>query len=642
VLYVDYETRCRLDLRQVGAYRYVAHSSFKPLILAWAEDDGPVRVVDMRCPEVADGMRGLFSAKRHAQWVAHNASFERLVTSRLYPSLGDCDDYWHDTQAQCRMCGLPPDLEGAAVALNLSYQKDPRGKKLIKQLTQPDKDGRFIEDEVLFAQFMDYAGIDVHTLRALHKRLPPQPPYERRIWQYDLKLNDRGIRIDRPLVERAQVVAEDTARGLNKRMHDLTGGAITTTGQIARILKHARDKGAALLSLGKKDVAALDAQSDDVAELLNIRTQGSRSSVRKLVKMLSHAGSDDRLRGMLVYHGASTGRHSSRIVQLQNLPRPSRGYDDIKAGIAALETANHVLVQWSEGAPLDVIADCLRSMLVPTPGCQFAICDLNAIELRGAAWLAGERKIVETLAMGGDVYCDTASIVYGRTITPTDEKERFVGKTLALAAQYGANGLRIREACASAGIDLTQEFAARAVASYRNRYAAIPLAWNALEEAAKLACAHRGHIFVTHQTAWRCEKGMLLCRLPSGRFLTYMRPRVENATTTGKSGLPFTRPTLTYEGVNSQTHQYGDIRLWGSKIFENVVQALCRDFLMEGCFALEDIGYPVVLIVHDEVVVEHPSPDIGLIERVLAGPKSWAPDMPVQAKGKVSDRYRKI
>jgi DNA polymerase len=642
VLYLDYETRCRLDIRAVGAYRYVTHSSFRPLILAWAEDDGPVRVIDMRHAEVADSMRSLFLSTRHQEWVAHNASFERLVTSRLYPELGDNDDRWHDTMAQCRMCGLPADLDGAAKALRLPLQKDPKGKRLIKLLTQPNKHGEFCNDEAAFQEFMAYAGMDTLVTRLIHRTLPKQHQYERRIWLYDLRLNDRGIRIDRGLVERAQVVAEDTSRALNRQMASLTGGAITTTGQVQRILKHARERGAQLLSLAKKETATLPAQAADVTELLDLRAQGSRSSVRKLVTMLSHAGQDDRLRGMLVYHGAQTGRHSSRIVQLQNLPRPSRGYDAIKEGIESLQTANHVLVQWAEGRPLDLIADCLRSMLVPAPGMQFGICDLNAIELRGAAWLAREKRIVDTLAFGGDVYCDTASRIYNRPVTPLDEKERFVGKTLSLAAQYGANGARIRQACADAGIEIGAVFAEGAVQAYRSMYPSIPRTWYALEEAAKMACGSPNMTIKACRTEWRHEKGRLLCRLPSGRFLYYQGAKCEKEQATDVNGMPYQRMALTYQGVNSQTRQFGTVRLWGSKIFENVVQALCRDYLMEGCFALEDIGYPIVLIVHDEVVVEHASPDIDLIERVLAGPKSWAPDMPVIAKGKVSDRYRKI
>jgi DNA polymerase len=636
-LYLDFETRCELDLRRVGAYRYVEHESFDVLLIAAAVNDGDVFVFDpLESPIYLQLVQSLLLIDAF-RIVAHNVSFERLVTARWFGARID-DARWDCTAARARMCGLPGDLDGAARACGLPVLKDTRGKRLIRMLCTPRPDGSFNEDPALMREFEAYASRDVMVTRLLDKKLPRLPLYERRNFVYDMTLNDRGVGIDRGLVAAAQDVARDAMTLVNQRLTAVTAGTITTVAQHGRLSTWLTEQGIRHDSLDRRGVRDLLDRTDlavTTRTALTLRQEGARTSHRKLDTITARSSRDGRLRGMLLYHGAATGRHSSIGVNLQNLPRPERPWPDIVAGIEDLMSGDADFVHRLHGPPLRLIADVLRSVLVPAPGHVFEICDLNAIELRGAAWLSGEQWVLDALTAGEDIYCRMASHVFNRAVTKEDERERFLGKTLELAGQYGMGWQRFRATCAAQDWPVDEALARTGVATYRERHPAIVAAWGRLMQAALEAVREPGSEQVACHVCYAMESGRLACRLPSGRSLIYCQPTLMTD--------DWGNDCLSYRGVNNVTRQFEEIRLWGALLLEHITQGLCRDVLMEGCWRLESAGHDVVLIVHDEVVCDvwQEKADIALVERLMTTPVGWAP-LPLGAKGAVVERYRKL
>lgn len=632
-LYLDYETRCALDLRKVGAYRYVADKSCRILLLAYAVNDGPIVTLFWNeCDGWSEFDRLLQSA---SQIIAHNVGFDRLVTDALLNRAFIPYDRWHCTAARARAAGLPSPLGDAARALGLPYQKDARGKALIKRYSMPQKDGSFREPTPEDRDaWRAYAARDVELLRQLDHRLPELLPYERRLFVYDMQLNDRGIGVDLGLLEACRDVAAKVSREVNAELAVLSDNLVTTAAQGARLLRSLTDHGAALPDLTRQTVGTALAAAETPATaraILAQRAEGSRTSTAKLEAMHQRQV-DGRLHGTLLYYGAHTGRHSSIGVQLQNLPRPERDWWQIEQGFVDLYRGDLSQLRILYGSPAGLVADALRSLLVPRAGHVFEVCDLNAVELRGAAWLAGERFVLDALAAGEDVYCRTASSIFSRVITPGDERERFLGKTIELAGQYGMGAVKFVKVCAAQGVDVDEMFAHRSVAVYRETHPRIVNAWYGIERAVTGAVVHPGAVETWGPLQFTIVRGWLRMRLPSGRFIAYYDPRYSRD------------EGLAYAGVNSVTHQFTTQRLWGSMLFEHAVQGLCRDLLMEGCFRLEEMQHPVQLLVHDECVTEvaEAAADIRLVEQLLTQAPAWAPALPLAAKGRVVDRYRKI
>jgi DNA polymerase len=641
-VYLDYETRCRANLKQVGAWRYVRDSSLKILIINYCIDDGPVISV------FHDDARGcsLFAniLRRAERVVAHNVTFDRLVSLRYGIETGAV---WDCTMARARMAGLPPSLKGAAPALGLPVQKDKEGAVLIKLLCMPNAEGKFHEDPDALKRLAAYGAQDVVVCRALDLALPHFPPREAATFEYDFLLNWRGVRIDERLLDACQRVAAEANTRIDEELLDVSGVEITRSSQRNRILAYATDHLVITPDLSRRTIGRrlLEDQEmpGNVRRVLQLRSEGARTSTRKLaaIGMRQMSG---WLPGMLQYYGAHTGRHSSVGVQLQNLPRPDRPWWQIAQGIEDLMQGDTERIRLLHGAPLALIADTLRSLIVPEPGCVFEVCDLNAVELRGAAWLAGEQYTLDALVEGVDLYCNTAAAVVGHKVTKADYRERFLGKTLELAGQYGMGWKRFQKTCGDQGVEVDDVLARRGVATYRSAHPHICQTWRDLEAAAKLALRKPGFTFPAGKLAFRLERGWLLMRLPSNRCLYYYQPRILVEEVERDDGSTYERDVLTFMGVNSLTRQWQRQRTWGAMLLEHATQAICRDILMDGCARLETSGHPVRLLVHDETVSEVPAnrADIEHVEAMLAETPVWAPGLPLAAQGEVVERYRKI
>jgi DNA polymerase len=630
-LYLDYETRAVADLTLTGPYVYVVDPTFRVLVINYAVDTGPV--ITVYGDEPAKYRVFLEALANAGRIVAHNVQFEWLVTSKLLRRQVPAIGAWDCTSSRARRHGLPAALGDAADALGLEHRKDKRGAQLIRLLCRPRKDGTFCNDAGLIAELGAYGARDVEVLRELDLALPTLDPNERLLFEYDFYLNLSGVHIDIELLWRLREVTLITSAQVDAALRELTAHKVTSVHQRDRILSWLADYVVVSDDLSRatvRDLLRRDELPEPAQRLLALRAEGSRTSTRKL-EAFSARSIDDRLFGSLLYYGAATGRHSSVGVQLQNLPRPERKWWMLQEAISDLQLGIDLdQLRMLYGPPLDLVADLLRCLIVPQEGHVFEIADLNAIELRIAAWLAGEDGLLEEIVAGNDVYCRMAGVVFNRTVKPTEERERFLGKTLQLAGQYGMGWNRFTKTCETQGYPVDEVLARRAVDAYRDKHPAIVAMWRDLETAARQTIAG------TRSGPFECWHDWLLMHLPSKRALYYYRPRIA----TDGSG----RKSVVYQGVNSVTHQFGEQKVWGGLLFENAVQALARDVLMHGCLLLTASGHQVRLIVHDEVVCEVPveEADIHAVEALMTTTPSWAPGLPLQAKGIVSERYRKI
>jgi len=363
-----------------------------------------------------------------------------------------------------------------------------------------------------------------------------------------------------------------------------------------------------------------------IRKVLMLRQDGAKSSTAKLDSMESAAGADDRMRGLLVYHGAATGRWSGKLVQPQNFPRPSRSQDELNEIIAKLKDDQSVV---DHGAGTLIASDLLRSMLIAKPGHRLLFADYAAIEARVLAWLAGETELVKTFAAGGDVYKVMAKDIYNKPVDKIDGNERQVGKMAILGCGYGMGGKRFAEQCKAMGIEVDSEEAKRIVYVYRESNSAISNYWRDIEDEFLENC--REVISQSGQFA----------RLPlkSGRCLTYHNPRIVERETPWSAK----REAVEVDTLNSVTRQWTSQIIWGGLLTENVVQATARDLMAGAMMRLEMAGYPVIMSVHDEIICEVPDNHGTLAEMIdlMVEVPAWAKGCPIAAEGKEGPRYEK-
>jgi DNA polymerase len=383
-------------------------------------------------------------------------------------------------------------------------------------------------------------------------------------------------------------------------------------------------------SLNKKAVENLLAKNslpDNVRHALELRQLGGKSSVAKYQAMRDRASADGRVRGNLMYCGASTGRFSGQGVQIQNLPRETP--KDWDASRVHLPNSNSQLADLSK---------MIRGCIIAAPGTRLMWADYAAIEARGVAWIAGQKDLVQLFHDGADVYCDMASEIYGRVVTKADPAGRFLGKSVILGCGYSMGAARFRQACAAQGQDISEELAQHAVGTYRTKFAKIPLLWRGLNDAIIDAVEHHGMETFYRNVQFIADKHWLLINLPSNRKLFYRQPRI--VTHAGPFG---ERPTVEYMAQNQLTRQWGWERSFGGKWTENIVQGICRDLICDAMTALEAAGYPVIASVHDEVICEVPNGHSSIEEmiEIMCRVPAWATGFPINAEGKEAVRYGK-
>jgi len=631
----DFETRSTVDLRRSGVYRYAEDPSTDIICLAWAIGDEEPSVWQPGDLVPRPIIRHV-SAGRPLR--AHNAQFERIIWRDILgprygfpvPSL----EQWHDTAAEAAAMALPRSLGRLAEVLGVAHQKDDAGHRLMLRMCRPrrvDKDGTphwwDEEDAEKKAQLIEYCRQDVRAERAAAKRLRRLSDYERLVYLLDQVINDRGLLIDVRLVEAMQRAVEVGSAELNRRISEATDGAVSRTSQVARLKAWLGDQGVEVDSLAKDKLRDLQQEdhAEDVEIALAARAEGAKASTAKLAAIERALCRDNRVRGLLMYHGASTGRWTGRLVQPHNYPRGE--VKDAERYIPALLAGDYEAL----GASLlAVVSSILRGTIVPAPGHDLYVGDFSQVEARVLGWLAGQ-------PFGDLEYERMAAAIYNVPVEAVTPDQRQVGKMTVLGAGYGMGWRKFGDQLyKQTGVRLDEGWSKRAIYTYRDAKARIPAFWYDVEGAAINAVRHPEEVFPVAEGRVRfIQRGTFLwCLLPSGRPLAYALPGIEP----GERG-----PRLTFAGVQMPSRKWGRQDTYGGKLVENIVQAASRDLLADAMLRHEEAGYRPVLTVHDEVMGETPEGHGSLDEflTIMRTPPAWAHDLALEAEGFVCDRYRK-
>lgn len=643
-LYLDTETYSSEDIKKAGAFKYMEAPDFKILLLPYAWNDDPVRVLDLTeygDPEDRIILQDIIAGLQDPDTVkvAHNAPFERGAYRREFGFYQPPKE-WVDTMILCAMNGLPMSLDAAGAALQLPQQKLKEGTALINYFCKPCKPtitngGRTRNlphhDPERWARFKAYAGRDVETMRLIHKRLARYPvtELERKVWALDTRINERGVLVDLDLA-RAAIAVDETFKAEHlQEMQRLTG--LDNPNSVAQLKDWLEGVGLFCESLNKESVADLRKAATDptTRRVLELRQLLGKTSTKKYEAMVNAAGADSRVRGITQYYGAGrTGRWAGRLVQLQNLPQ--NHLDDIGAVREIVRAKDLEVLELIYDSVPDVLSQLIRTAFIAKPGHTFLVSDYAAIEARVIAYLAGEKWRMEVFAQGGDIYCSSASQMFKVPVVKhgINGHLRQKGKVAELACGYGG-GVAALKAFGADKMGLTEAEMQDIVTQWRAASPTIPKLWRDVERAAKAAINGRPTRLACGVSYYR-DADALRCRLPSGRVLTYWSPWLD------KDG------SICFMGQNQTTRKWEKADTWGGKLVENIVQAVARDCLAVAMVRLEEAGYKIVFHVHDEVVIE--APDGSRWEdaaEIMGRPIDWAPGLLLRGDGYETKFYMK-
>jgi DNA polymerase len=655
-VFCDFETRniggC--DLKTAGAWRYAADPATE--IICFGYRAGGVDHSWAPTSHSRDPLEDL-AANPDAVFTCFGG-FESVIWQKImverhgFPPIPT--RRWADLRAACCFFALPRALDKALTALGLPVKKDKEGQRLVRSLSRPNrKAGAYPElTPVIIERVVAYNRIDIVALEAMRKQgLARLTTSEQAVWELDQWINARGIAIDIDFVEAAKCIADQVMGEVVAEFTSLTKGVLPS--QVQRIQEWLRDNGCALPNLDAETVSEaleLAGLPDDVRRVLEIRQITGAASLKKLDAMLACVGPDGRARGLLQYHGATTGRWSGQLIQPQNFPRPTLEADvDPEELAAAVKTGEPgALRGW--GKPVDVLISGLRCALTAAEGKVFGAGDFSMIEACVLLALAGQQDKCKLIAEGADVYRDMAATIYGfdrdafmaipeKDLSPDETEQRRIGKNGVLSCGYGigAEGF-YRRFCRHA--EGGKELAAKIVAVYRSTWApTVPQLWRDLERTALRAMLRPNttavaNCGVKYRLTTRAGLPCLVCELINGKPLTYANARIDGRDKWG-------RPRWIYNAY--RLGQWRQIEPFGGQLTENAVSALARELLVDRMFALEAAGYPIVFTVHDEIVVEHPDITRETMERIMSERPPWAEELgvPVKAKAWVGKRYAK-
>lgn len=648
-LAIDIETYSSADIRY-GVYKYADAPDFEILLLGYAFDDEPVQVADLTREEApARFVQALFD--RSVTKTAFNANFEMTCLRKYYPDMPlEC---WECTSILSLYNSLPTGLAKVAEILKLGAdkQKDARGKALINYFSRPCRPtkanggrtrNRPEDAPDKWAEYIEYNRQDVVVERAIRQKLlrlrPPET--EHRYWLMDQQINGNGAKIDRQLVENAIRMSREYSGRLRTEAARLTG--LANPNSVAQLKRWVEDRlGETVPALDKKAVADLLGRDlpDEVRRVLEIRQLMGRTSIKKYEAMAQAVCSDGRVHGMFQFYGAMrTGRWAGRIVQLHNLPRSSMPVEELRAARAVVRRGDleELALLW-DNVP-DVLSQLVRTAIVAEDGCRFLVDDYSAIEARVIAWLAGEKWRQEVFAHDGDIYCASASAMFGVPVEKhgVNGHLRQKGKIAELALGYGG-GIGALKAMGADKMGLTDEELAEIVAKWRKASPAIGRFWWDVDAAARQAIRNPGEMVEIRQGRLRfhCRFGALFIELPSGRHLVYIHPRLGQNRFGGES--------ILYSGMEQGTRAWGTLETYGGKLVENIVQATARDCLAAAMLRLTKAGYRILMHVHDEVIMEMPK-DRGSLEevtRIMSQNEPWEKGLIKNADGFEDIYYRK-
>lgn len=642
-LSIDIETYSDAPLSKCGVYRYAESDAFEVLLFAYSEDGGPVEVVDLASGgKVPNEVLSALTDEKVEKW-AHNAAFERVCLSRMLgmPTGSYLDPAsWRCTMVEAATLGLPLSLMGAGAVLGLDKRKLAEGASLVRFFCQPcaptkANGGRTrnlpADDNEKWEAFKGYNARDVEAEDEIRRRLAKFAP-EDGIWaQYalDQRINDRGVLVDADFAKAAVEMDREVRRELLSRMEEVT--ELENPNSVAQLKGWLGRAGIEAVSLDKASVAALlEGATDEVAEVLRLRQQLARSSLKKYTAMLDAACADGRVRGMFQFMGAArTGRWAGRLVQMQNLPQ--NHIPDLASARSLVESGDTQAVAMLYGDVPDTLSQLVRTAFVPREGTRFVVADFSAIEARVIAWIAGEDWRLRVFEEGGDIYCASASQMFGVPVEKhgANAHLRQKGKIAELALGYGGS-VGALKAMGALSMGLAEEELLPLVEAWRGANHNITTLWWAVDAAAKRAVREKGRA-ETHGIAFERRSGMLFVTLPSGRRLAYVKPAIGTNRFGGEC--------ITYEGTSTGS-KWARLDTYGPKLVENIVQGTARDLLAHAMWRLSDAR--IVMHVHDEVVIEAP-PDLGVEEvcAAMADAPEWADGLALRADGYECPFYMK-
>lgn len=658
-LSIDIETYSDVPLQKSGVYRYCESPNFEILLFGYSADSGPVQVVDLACGEKipADVLDAL-TDDTVTKW-AFNASFERVCLSRYLRDLGISLDPFHDKHPlsqemalflnpeswRCSMVwaatmGLPLSLEGVGAVLGLEKQKLTEGKELIKFFCQPcaptKANGQRTRNRPFHAPdkweaFKRYNLRDVETEMGIQQRLAKFPVPDQ-VWEeyhIDQEINDRGVRLDMELVHAAIDMDTRSRQELTTAMKRMT--SLENPNSVQQMKQWLSDNGMETESLGKKAVAELlkDAPAE-LREVLSLRQQLAKSSVRKYQAMENTVCSDSRARGMFQFFGAArTGRFSGRNIQLQNLPQ--NHLPDLAEARALVRVGDFDAVKLLYEDVPDTLSQLIRTAFIPRDGAQFLVADFSAIEARVIAWYAGETWRQKVFEQGGDIYCASASQMFKVPVEKhgINGHLRQKGKIAELALGYGGS-VGALKAMGAIEMGLTEDELPPLVDAWRQSNPRIVEFWWAVDRAVMEAVRYK-HSTSSYGLTFSCRSGMLFITLPSGRNLAYVKPKIG----TNKFG----GECITYEGVGA-TKKWERLDSYGPKFVENIVQATARDIL---CYAMRTLRCcSIVMHIHDELVIEaDPRISLDAVREQMGRTPPWAKGLLLRADGYATPFYKK-
>lgn len=656
---IDIETYSDVNLAKCGVYKYTESPAFEILLFGYAVDGGKVQVIDLAQGEtISEEILDALTDDTVTKW-AFNANFERVCLSRYLTDLGRSLDPFHDRHPLSQNCarflnpagwkcsmvwsaymGLPLSLEGVGAVLKLDNQKLKEGRELIRYFCVPCKETktnggrtRNLPRHALdkWALFKSYNKRDVEVEVAIQQRLKHFPVPEQ-VWEeyhLDQEINDRGIGIDLELARQAVTMDARSRESLMAALKEKTG--LENPNSIIQMLDWLEQHGLKTDSLGKKNVQELlKTAQEPLRSVLLLRQKLAKSSVKKYQAMEMTACQDGRARGMFQFYGANrTGRFAGRHIQLQNLPQ--NHMPDLSEARELVRQGNYEALDLLYDSIPDVLSQLIRTAFVPRRGMKFVVSDFSAIEARVISWLAGEKWKSAAFAGGKDIYCSTASQMFGVPVVKhgVNGELRQKGKIAELACGYGGS-VGALKAMGALDMGIPEEELASLVQSWRSANPHIVDFWWQVDGAVKAAIKQRIPVWVNN-IQFFCQSGLLFIELPSGRRLSYVKPRIGENKFGGES--------VTYEGIGA-TKKWERLESYGPKFVENIVQGTARDIL---CYAMQTLRCcSIVGHVHDELIIEcDKATSVDAICEQMGRTPPWAEGLILRADGYECEFYQK-
>ena len=642
LLAIDIETFSDVDLPKCGVYAYSDSPRFEILLFAYAFDDEPTQVVDLARGEQLPNR--VLSALEDETVIktAFNAAFERTCISRyLGRQLSPAS--WQCTAVQSAMLALPLTLDGVGEVLSIKRKKLKEGVSLLRYFSMPCKPtkanggrtrNRPEDAPELWERFKAYCIRDVDAEREIRQKMHnyPIPDSEMELYRLDQEINDRGIMVDQTLTAQAVRCDLEFKERATAQAQQLTG--LSNPNSLAQVKGWLAERGIEVDSLDKKAIKGLLPQATgEVRQMLELRLLLGKTSVKKYEAIQRSVCSDGRVHGLLQFYGANrTGRWAGRLVQVQNLPQ--NHIPDLALARGLVKRGEFDQVEMLYDSTPGVLSELIRTAFVPKPGFRFIVADFAAIEARVLAWFSGEQWRLDTFQQGGDIYCASASKMFHVPVEKHGQNAhlRQKGKIAELALGYGGS-VGALTSMGALDMGLAEEELQPLVDQWRGANPHIVKFWWDVDAAAMKAFRAKTEVRLG-SLCFACRSGMMFITLPSGRRLSYVKPRL----------MPnrFNRESLTYEGVG-ENKKWSRIETYGPKLTENIVQATSRDLLALAMLRLRNAGFEIVMHIHDEAVVEVPEgvSSVDEICRIMSEAPAWAVGLPLRADGYECEFYRK-